>query len=272
MAEKLNIVEKANKVITFRKYIREECRKKGLEYPSDNKIAEYISQGYGMDVNDFMADYIEKEGIFRDPINDFIKEVEDIQWGNNKPTEDEIKAFVAENGYNMKRFIREQTIKSYDGLERATLLSTLNLSPSKLVNLWNKFIEESAMYGEDSYIYDLANAEDIAFLNKNMGIDEKKEVNWQRKNNNVRYVQWLAHNGDAINTKTDEDIKNAIVAYWSDIFERIMLYPTIYDQVTWKDGVTTYWYFSDIFWPCVRELCGFSVNKSDGKLKQSEKK
>ena len=38
----LNIIERANKIITFRKYIREECRKKGLDYPSDEKIAEYI--------------------------------------------------------------------------------------------------------------------------------------------------------------------------------------------------------------------------------------
>jgi NADH dehydrogenase len=39
----LNIIERANKILTFRKYIREECRKKGLEYPSDEKIAEYIA-------------------------------------------------------------------------------------------------------------------------------------------------------------------------------------------------------------------------------------
>ena len=70
MAE-LNLVEKANKVISFRKVIREICRKKGLEYPSDDKISEYINQKYGMNVDDFMKDYTEKEGIFRDPTTEF---------------------------------------------------------------------------------------------------------------------------------------------------------------------------------------------------------
>ena len=78
----LNLIEKANKVLTFRKYIREECRKKGLEYPSDAKISEYINQRYGMNVDDFMADYTEKEGIFRDPFKDFQAEIDKFSLAN----------------------------------------------------------------------------------------------------------------------------------------------------------------------------------------------
>ena len=88
----MNIIERANKVLTFRKYIREECRKKGLEYPSDDKVAEWVDQCYGWNVEDFMKDYTEKEGIFREPITDFINEVNKISWFK-KPTEDEIKEF-----------------------------------------------------------------------------------------------------------------------------------------------------------------------------------
>ena len=56
MEKKLNAVEYAVKVTSFRNMIRGVCRKKGLEYPADEKIAEYIEQGYGFDLDDFMAD------------------------------------------------------------------------------------------------------------------------------------------------------------------------------------------------------------------------
>jgi hypothetical protein len=93
MEKKLNAVEFAIKVTSFRKLVRDICRKKALEYPSDEKIAEWIEQGYGMEnIDDFIKDYTEKEGIFREPITDFINEVNKISWFK-KPTEDEIKEF-----------------------------------------------------------------------------------------------------------------------------------------------------------------------------------
>ena len=68
MEKKLNAVEYAIKVTSFRKLVRDICRKNGLEYPSDNKIAEWIEQGYGMEnIDDFIKDYTEKQGIFREP-------------------------------------------------------------------------------------------------------------------------------------------------------------------------------------------------------------
>lgn len=65
MAE-MNLVEKANKVMSFRKMIRAACQKLDMEYPSDEKISEYINQGLGMDVEAFMEAYTKKVGIFKD--------------------------------------------------------------------------------------------------------------------------------------------------------------------------------------------------------------
>jgi hypothetical protein len=160
MAE-LNRVEKANKIITFRKYIREECRKKGLDYPSDSKISEWIDQEYGFNLEDFMKDYVEREGIFRDPFDDFKAELNQIEFGN-KPTEDDMREFFDKYGFDVSGFIRENTIKSYNGIAKDTLIATLQtLHEGALVELWNTFIEEGAKYGLDSYIYDIKRKKDV---------------------------------------------------------------------------------------------------------------
>ena len=267
--EKMNIVERANKVLSFRKVIRDLCRKKGLDYPSDEKIAEWINQCYGWDVDDFMKDYTEHEGIFRTPLADFSAKVWEYAWSEkNKPTIEEMTAWTEKNGYDVSKFLHERTIASYSPLERATLLKTLEMGDLLLVKLWNRFIEESAMYGEDSYIYDLTNAEDVKFLNEHMEIDERKEVRWQQTHNNARYIQWFSQNGNAINVKTD--IKGVIIAYWSDIFGRVMGYPDLYGSLN-ADQVGTD-YFFDVFWPSVREFNGYLFDERDGSLTEIEKK
>ena len=177
-------------------------------------------------------------------------------------------AWTEKNGYDVSKFLHERTIASYSPLERATLLKTLEMGDILLVKLWNKFIEESAMYGEDSYIYDLTNAEDVKFLNEHMENDEKKEVKWQQKHNNARYIQWFSQNGNAINVKTD--IKGVIIAYWSDIFGRVMGYPDLYGRLI--NGQVGTDYFFDVFWPSVREFNGYLFDERDGSLKEIEKK
>ena len=103
MEKKLNAVEYAIKVTSFRKLVRDICRKKGLEYPSDEKVAEWIEQGYGMEnVDDFFKDYTEKEGIFREPIMDFIKE---LRKHGIKESDDFIKDWASKNGYNIDKFM-----------------------------------------------------------------------------------------------------------------------------------------------------------------------
>ena len=267
----LNIIERANKILTFRKYIREECRKKGLEYPSDDKIAEYIADCGGeecvYDLNDFMCDYENKIGVFKDPFNDFKAELDDIQWGN-KPTEAEMQEFFDKHGNDVNGFIREHSINSYDGIEKETLLATLKLSDGTLVQLWNTFVEESAKYGADSYIYDLCHKKDVDFINKNFPKDKIGEItrivrNGKLHHKDIRFFQWHNLNDDKINSI--ENIKNTIVAYWSDIFERIMVFPICYNDF---GGFN---YFTDVFWGACMKHLGYKYDDKNEELKKIEK-
>lgn len=276
MEKKLNAVEYAIKVTSFRKLVRDICRKKGLEYPSDKKIAEWIEQGYGMEnIDDFIKDYTEKEGIFRTPLADFMDKVNEITW-SKKPTEDEIKAFVAANGYDFGKFIKERTIASYEPLERDTLMATLKLTDDKLVKLWNEFIKESALYGEDSYIYDLRDKTDVDFINKNFPNGIKAEItrintDFNLHGKTLRFIQWYNLNGGKVYAK--EDIKGIILAYWSDIFERIMLYPSAYNfnvEIYCEgDGST---YFDDVFFPIIAKGVGYIIDGDKGNITKIEKK
>ena len=261
----LNIVEKANKVLSFRKMIRATCQKEGLEYPSDEKIAEYITSGLGMDVDEFMKAYKGKVGIFKDPFIDFKKAISEYGFVNT-PTDDDMRSYVAENGYNVKGFVRYHRANSFDGIEKDTLLATLKLKANKLAKLWNIFVEESAMYGEDSYIYDLNKPQEMEFLGKHMKNEQMKRV-YAIKNKGVRYLQWYSLNDNSIKGRSDDDVIDTIVAYWDDIFPRIMLYPYAYqfkvEKYTDGDGST---YFDDIFFPILAEKLGYKIDGDKGTI------
>lgn len=273
----MNIIERANKVLTFRKYIREECRKKGLEYPSDDKVAEWVDQCYGWSVEDFIKDYTEKEGIFREPIADFINEVNKISWFK-KPTEDEIKEFFEKNGNNIGLFCQQRTIAELKPLERNTLLATLKMSDMALVALWNKFIEESAKYGADSYIYALCDKADSDFINKYFPNDIKAEItrintDFNLHGKTLRFIQWHNLNDGKLYAK--EDIKGIIVAYWSEIFERIMGFPCLYDKLEGNGNGNGGWevfYFEEVFWPVCLKALGYKFDERDGSVTYKEKK
>lgn len=262
----LNLVEKANKVITFRKYIREECRKKGLEYPSDAKISEYINQKYGMNVDDFMKDYTEHEGIFRDPFNDFKAEIDKYAWVE-KPTEEEIRDFVTKSGYDVKGFLRQRIINSFNPLEKDVLISTIeNLEPFQLVQLWNKFVEESAMYGVDSYIYDLNSTKDLNMLRKNMTPSMWASVVALKS----RYVQWFNLNDGNIQKVDDDDIKGSIIAYWSDIFPRLMIWSECYEKIG-EGTEDEMLYFDYIVRPIFCKYLGYNYNRLKGTIELIKK-
>ncbi len=265
MAE-LNIIEKANKVLTFRKYIREECRKKGLEYPSDEKIAEYITRDFAMDVESFMAMYKCKVGIFKDPFDDFKAAISEYSWAT-PPTDDEMRSYVAENGYNVQGFLRQRTIDGYSPLEKDILVATMKLKATKLVVLWNTFIEESALYGEDSYIYDLQSQKDLNFLQAHMTNEHDRCRVRAIKNKGIRYLQWFSLNDGKIIGRSDDDVKGTIIAYWGEIFERIMLYPYAYqfnvEKHTEGDGST---YFDDVFFPIIAEKVGYKIDGDKGTI------
>ena len=270
MEKKLNAVEYAVKVTSFRNMIRGVCRKKGLEYPADDKIAEYIEQGYGFDLDAFMADYTQKEGIFRDPIADFVKKVKDLNWADT-PSEDMIRQYAANHKCDIEEFVCWYNIESITNpMEKATLIETLKLSDRLLVSLWNEFIQESAKYGEDSYIYDLKNDTDRNFINVNFPKDVKAELTRLINEYNIhgkelRYFQWFSNTLGKTTPKDDlnvkENIKAIIVAYWSEIFERILLFPDLY--LTLEDDTIYYDYFEKNFFPSFLKGNGWELNYND---------
>lgn len=264
----LNLVEKANKVITFRKYIREECRKKGVEYPSDAKISEYINKKYGMNVDDFMKDYTEHEGIFRDPFEDFKAEIiNKYEWGDNKPTDEEMRDFLVSSGYDINGFIRQHSINSHAPLEKEVLVSTIEkLDPHQLVKLWNKFVEESAMYGADSYIYDLNNTEDLKLLRKSMTPSMWASVMALKS----RYIQWFDLNDGKIQKIDEEDISGVIIAYWSDIFPRLMVWSECYEKIG-EDTEDEVFYFDYIVRPIFCKYLGYNYNRLKGTIEPIKK-
>lgn len=270
MEKKLNAVEYAIKVTSFRKLIRDACRKESLEYPTDDKIAEYIEQGYGFDLDDFMADYKGKEGVFRDPIADFVKKVKDLDWADT-PSEELIREFAAHHKCDIDDFVCWYNIRSITNpMEKATLISTLSLNDRLLVSLWNEFIQESAKYGEDSYIYDLKNDTDVNFINVNFPKDVKAELTrlineYRIHGKELRFFQWFSNTLGKTTPKDDlhvkEDIKAIIIAYWGEIFERILLFPDLY--LTLEDDTLYYDYFEKNFFPAFLKASGWELNYND---------
>jgi hypothetical protein len=261
----------AHKVISFRMNIIKACKAKGIMPPTDEQISDYINE-YGLHFEDFMADFTEHEGMFRclqSPFEKFKKMVSEITF-SNKPTDEEIRNFFYAYGDNVPLFCEQRTIKEMNPIERKTYLKTIEkLSEEKLVKLWNAFIEESALYGEDSYIYDLTNEVDGKFLADHMdGAQLKTICNMATKG--VRFVQWLSLNDGSICEKSD--IKHTITAYWSEIFERIMLYPSAYNfdvEIYTKGDASTY--FDDVFFPVIAKEVGYIVDGDKGTIKKIEK-
>ena len=266
MEKKLNAVEYAIKVTSFRKLIRDTCRKEGLEYPADDKIAEYIEQGYGFDIDDFMADYKEKEGIFRDPISDFVKEINDLDWADT-PSEDMIRGYAANHPCDVDEFVKWYNIETITNpMEKATLIETLKLAnrPRILVSLWNEFISESAKYGEDSYIYDLKNDTDVNFINVNFPKEKKADLtrlinDYKIHGKELRFFQWFNLNNNQLHPI--DCIDKIIVAYWGEIFERILLFADLY--LTLEDDTLYYDYFEKTFFPSFLKASGWELNYND---------
>jgi hypothetical protein len=262
-----NVVEFAHKVLSFRMNIAKACKAKNLPMPSDEKITEYV-YGYGINLNDFMADYIEHEGIFRDPFNDFKAEIiNKYEWGDNKPTDEEIRNFLVSNGYDIKGFIRQHSINSNAPLEKDVLVSTIeNLEPFQMVQLWNKFIEESALYGEDSYIYDLDNKKDIDSLRRNMTPSQWAKVVALKS----RFVQWFSLNDGNIQKVDDDDVKGSIIAYWSDIFPRLMVWSECYEKIG-EGTEDEMLYFDYIVRPIFCKYLGYNYDRLRGTIEPIKK-
>lgn len=271
----MNMVEKekdligfAHKVISFRMNVIKACKAKGIDAPTDEQISDYIND-YGLHFEDFMADFTEHEGMFRclrTPLEEFVGEVNEIEWCENKPSYAEIEEFFNKNGNDVKLFCQQHITKGMKPLERKVYLKTISeLNIELLVALWNLFIEESGLYGEDSCIYDLNDDENITFLHEHMNGEELQRM-YNLKNNGVRYIQWFGLNDNAIQAKSEDDIKHMIIAFWGEIFERIMVFPTCYEKIVDAD-FNVFYYFDNIVWPIITKNIGIEICQNNGTMK-----
>jgi hypothetical protein len=216
-----------------------------------------------------MADFTEHEGMFRclkTPLEEFKDEIKKMSW-RTTPTEDEILSFFNNYGNDVNLFCQHRAIRKMNSLERKVYLKTMEALPIEgLVALWNLFIEESSIYGEGSHIYDLANKKDYNFLCERITSDELESINKIIKKG-FRYIQWFSVN--AIQSKTDNDIKQLIVTFWGEIFKRIMVFPTCYELIGGEQWVINY--FEEIVWPIITKEVGIEICTETNEMKYIEK-
>lgn len=254
----MTLIEKENdliafshKVISFRMNVIKACKAKGIEVPTDKQFTDYI-YAYGLNFEDFMADYTEHEGMFRcliTPFEEFNEKLSHIDF-KEAPTNEEIKNFFDTYGNNVGLFCRQHAISQMKPLIRKTYLKTIEkLSSEHLVKLWNTFIDGSDFDGRRSLVYDLTNEEECDYLCKNMDESILMSIHTMILKNNTQFIQVIC--GEVIE-KSSDDIVNMVTTCWSNIFEHIMLYPYCYDfdVEVYRDGYTST-YFSDVFFPVV---------------------
>lgn len=198
--------------------------------------------------------------------------------GIKPPTNEQISDYINDYGFYFEDFMADYTehegmfrgLTSYSPLEQKILDKTLTLSDDVLRELWNSFVDESGIYGEDSFIYDLSSERDSAYLGEHMTDEELLATCKLVANDNVRYIQWLSCNDSSI--RIVNDIKPIIKAYWGEIFERIMLYPCCYgfDVQIYAEGDGST-YFDDVFFPIIAEEVGYKIDGNKGTITKIEK-
>ena len=134
------------------------------------------------------------------------------------------------------------------------------------------------MYGADSYIYDLKFKDDVEYINSNFPKEKIAEITRIIRNatlhgEEVRFIQWFSLNDkDDEKIRVKKDIKSIIIAYWGEIFERVMVYPSAYSFSTnlyaEGDGST---YFDDVFFPIIAKEIGYNINGDKGTIEKIEK-
>lgn len=171
--------------------------------------------------------------------------------------DDTIIAFMENVGMDFEEFIKEYdnkigffapkgTIKNednklgYNEFEMRTLDEALKLNTNILRDLWNCFIDESGIYGEDSYIYDMRDKEDNEFLSEHLDEETANNLCDMAIKNKTALFQW--RNLDDGSIKPIKDIKGTIKAYWSEILSRIVAFPSAYCDIQ-IEGYEIYHYF-----------------------------
>lgn len=129
-------------------------------------------------------------------------------------------------------------------ISAAVLQETLKQDTAFLVSLFNLFIEESALYGMDSCIYNLGNNKDLADFKASCNLEELAKV-WECVKHGYRYFS-ITEKGVVLVEK--EGIPRTIAAFWDEIFDRILEYPMCYVELN-GDGDSTLSYFFEIVFP-----------------------
>ena len=153
-----------------------------------------------------------------------------------------------------------------EDVKNLTLQRTMQLSTINQVHLWNAFVEESGLVGEDSYIYDLENKKDIAYLIKYKDEDKVMELINSIKNGD-RFVQWV-HFAKKPNKVCAADL---IKFYWYEMFEKIMCYPSAYNfdvHIFSESDMTKY--FDDVFFPIIALGVGYKINVYKSEIEDYE--
>lgn len=259
-----NVIENAVKVTSFLKLVREICKTNNLNYPADEEIAEWIDGGGELNALTFLAGRM-----LNYKFNKFVADLESE--GMTDLDLDDVKAFYEKYGDNVGLYVDNYIIKKLNKVERLTYTATIDkLTTMAMVKLWNTFLEESALYGDDSYIYDLNDDYDLEVLKDNMKHDELEKVK-KLRSENVRYIQWANLNDNEI-TKVD-NIKRTLLGFWTEIFEHIMVYPSAYNfKLNTKlnmysdgDGRT---YLDDVFFPALAREIGYDIDPNRGTIKK----
>ena len=222
------MVEKAREVLIFRLLINKACKEQGIAAPTDEQVSKYLNDGGAMDVKKFMDDYY-------------------IQMCEQKSS-------------NIDKFIRNYTLDSYNPMERAALLRTLNKVYDKmLIQLWNIFVESAMKVGEDSHIYHSSRIEELYdTLFTNGDFDNLKDLrsfisSCKSCEIDKYFFQYIDRK--VIVEKTHK-IKDHIIAWWGDIFEDIMRYPSAYANLFDEQG-KEYHYFFKVIYPIIADKLGY---------------
>lgn len=264
-----DLIDFANRVILFKEKIVKACNERGIGAPTNKQITDYIN-GYDIDFESFMADYTEHEGMFiglRTSLDDFKAEIKSRSWVT-KPTEEEILDFFNKYGNNMLFFCAKHDILHGNPLVYKVYSKTItSLSIEGLVELWNRFVNESGRYSADSYIFNLSKTSDKLNLIHITTDAEFDAIDNMVTQNHTRFIEWVEtdNKSKAIRIITDNCIKETISVHWNEIFERIMLSPHCYDGFNCGNGTTQY--FEKIVWPIITKEVGIEICEKNSKIK-----
>ena len=163
--------------------------------------------------------------------------------------------FIQNNIVNCSENVKKKEEKKNGVFVNRVLDKTIKLPYPILRNIWNAFIDESSSYGEDSYVYDYEDHEDLEDLHENI-MSEMEFNRILKAVKSKRYFQcvWTSQNHNTINIV---DPKDLITRYWGDIITSIINFPYCYKVFyPTRDKKDPYFYYEEVIVPIVCERIG----------------